>query len=109
MNKDNNKGESNGKCPLKSAGGDGGDLEKNLNQISPNVSEITVREFLDFLKTAYQVHENLEGLLLENGLNETVDWIKLKESELVKPKDVQCQTSDTKLKTVTGTIEICLF
>lgn len=101
------------KCPIKlnnvnSNNGSGvSDTENNTNQIvSPCVSEITIREFLDFLKTAYQVHDNLEGLLLENGLNETVDWIKLKENDLVKPKDVQCQTSDAKIKTVTGRIII---
>lgn len=74
--------------------------------ISPTTSEITVREFLDFLKTAYQVNDSLEGVLLENGLTETVDWIKLKESELVKPKDVCCQTSEMKIKSNTGNYNI---
>lgn len=85
------------KCPIKiNSSGD-----KSLPP-SPTASEITVKEFLDFLKTAYQVHDSLEGVLLENGLTETVDWIKLKESELVKPKDVSCQTSESKFKSCIG-------
>lgn len=60
-------------------------------------AEITVREFLDFLKTAYQVHDNLEGVLIENGMPEAVDWIRLKESELVKPRSIAIQTSDSKM------------
>lgn len=66
-------------------------------------SNITVREFLDFLKTAYQVQDSVEGVLLENGLSETVDWIKLKESDLVRPREVSCQTSDSKIKSSSGT------
>lgn len=70
-------------------------------------SEITVKEFLDFLKTAYQVQDSLEGVLLENGMPEAVDWIKLKESELVKPKNVGCQTSEAKLRSDEKKGKVC--
>ncbi|XP_018323565.1 uncharacterized protein KIAA1841 homolog [Agrilus planipennis] len=59
-------------------------------------SSITVKQFLGFLKTAYQVQENIEDILLANGMQEAVDWIKLKESELIRT-DFSCQTSQTNL------------
>ncbi|KAJ3620789.1 hypothetical protein MTP99_004710 [Tenebrio molitor] len=55
----------------------------------PSSSEITIKEFLDFLRTAYQVQDSLESMLLANGMTEAVDWLKLKENELVKPKDIE--------------------
>lgn len=61
-------------------------------------AEITIKEFLDYIKTAYQVQDSLEGVLLENGMPEAVDWIRLKESELVKPKNIACQTSATSIR-----------
>lgn len=46
-----------------------------------------------------QVTDSVEGILLADGMTEAVDWIRLKETELVKPREVACQTSDTKIKT----------
>ncbi|XP_064214655.1 SANT and BTB domain regulator of class switch recombination [Tribolium castaneum] len=59
-----------------------------------NCPEITIKEFLDFLKTAYQVQDNLENLLLANGMTEAVDWLKLKENELVKPKESETDSKE---------------
>lgn len=77
---------------------------KIIDRASVGNSNITVKEFLDFLKTAYQVQDSVEGVLLENGLSDSVDWIKLKESELVRPRDVSCQTSDSKIKSTSGNL-----
>ncbi|GLV36803.1 uncharacterized protein CBL_02362 [Carabus blaptoides fortunei] len=50
-------------------------------------SEISIKQFLDFLRTAYQVSESVEETLSSvEGTAEAVDWIKLKNTELVKPK-----------------------
>lgn len=65
----------------------------------PGQAEISMREFLDFLRTAYQVTESVEDILRAEGLNEEVDWIKLKNSELAKPKTVSRQTSASELGT----------
>ncbi|KAF5284217.1 hypothetical protein FQR65_LT00217 [Abscondita terminalis] len=65
---------------------------KSEEQTKKNASEITFKQFLDFLKTAYQVNDSVEGMLLAEGMTDIVDWIKLKESELVKPRDFACQT-----------------
>lgn len=43
-----------------------------------------------------QVHDSLENILAANGMNEAVDWLKLKENELVKAKD---SDTDTRQKT----------
>ncbi|KAF5285121.1 hypothetical protein FQA39_LY16810 [Lamprigera yunnana] len=66
----------------------------------PDGSSITICQFLDFLKTAYQVTGSIEAVLLADGMTKMVDWIKLKESELVKPRDFACQADikDTKKK-----------
>lgn len=40
--------------------------------------------------------DSLEGHLVSDGMTEVVNWIKLKESELVKPRDFGCQTMDLK-------------
>lgn len=61
-------------------------------------SEITIKEFLDFLKTAYQVQDNIEGILRSEGLTDIVDWLELKENSLVKPNEIAVQTSDPKVK-----------
>lgn len=57
-------------------------------------AEISIKEFLDFLKTAYQVSDSVEDILSAEGLVEEVDWIKLKNSEIVKPKAASCQTTN---------------
>lgn len=52
-----------------------------------SASEISIKQFLDFLRTAYQVSESVEETLSSaEGTAEAVDWIKLKNTELVKPK-----------------------
>lgn len=73
---------------------------KNKDESVPNQgSEITIKEFLDFLKTAYQVQDNIEGILKSEGLTDIVDWLELKETKLVKPpNEIAIQTSDSKLK-----------
>ncbi|XP_044764034.1 uncharacterized protein KIAA1841 homolog isoform X2 [Coccinella septempunctata] len=58
-------------------------------------SEITVKEFLEFLKTAYQVQESLEGILTASGMTQAIDWLKLKESQFIKRNETACQTSST--------------
>nr|XP_022910677.1 uncharacterized protein KIAA1841 homolog [Onthophagus taurus] len=78
------------KRPLK------GKLSLNKSPKS-ETSEITVKEFLDFLKTAYQVQENIEGILKNEGHTEIVDWLELKQNNLIKPKDIAIQTSDIKV------------
>lgn len=62
-------------------------------------AEISMKEFLDFLRTAYQVTDSVEDILSAEGLIEEVDWIKLKNSELVRPKTVSCQTTALELGT----------
>lgn len=54
---------------------------------------ISMKEFLGYLQTAYQVTDSVEEILQAEGMVEAVDWIKLKNTELVKPKTVSCQTS----------------
>lgn len=44
----------------------------------------------------------MEGLLLAEGNAEAVDWIKLKETEFVKPKGIAVQTSDCSLSNDPG-------
>lgn len=62
-------------------------------------SEITIKEFLDFLKTAYQVQDNIEGILKSEGLTDIVDWLELKENCLVKPpNEIAVQTSESNIK-----------
>lgn len=61
-------------------------------------SHITVTEFLNFLKTAYQVQGSLEGMLLEGGIGDAVTWLKSKEAEFaLKGPSAAIQTSDTLL------------
>ncbi|KAL3271538.1 hypothetical protein HHI36_022015 [Cryptolaemus montrouzieri] len=64
------------------------------NQIQ-SCSEITVKEFLEFLKTAYQVQESLEGVLMASGMTDAIDWLKLKESQFIKRNETACQTSES--------------
>lgn len=58
-------------------------------------TEISMKQFLDFLRTAYQVTDSVEDVLQAEGMVEEVDWIKLKNTEMIKPKAVSCQTSQT--------------
>lgn len=72
-------------------------MDKQANQTG---SRITVTEFLNFLKTAYQVQGSLEGMLLESGMGEAVTWLKSKEAEFaLKGTSAAVQTSDTLLQT----------
>ncbi|XP_031331603.1 uncharacterized protein KIAA1841 homolog isoform X1 [Photinus pyralis] len=64
--------------------------------ISDEGSEITMRQFLDFLKIAYQVTDSIEGVELGDRMMQFIDWVKLKESELVKPREIACQTIELK-------------
>ncbi|XP_017786703.1 PREDICTED: uncharacterized protein KIAA1841 homolog [Nicrophorus vespilloides] len=57
-------------------------------------SEITVKEFLDFLKTAYQVNDNLEGILIQEGMTDVVDWLKLKNSKFANTKPKKDVTAE---------------
>ncbi|KAK5638995.1 hypothetical protein RI129_013290 [Pyrocoelia pectoralis] len=59
-------------------------------------SEITMKQFFDFLKTAYQVTDSIETAGLGDGMLQFIDWVKLKESELLKPREIACQTIETK-------------
>lgn len=43
------------------------------------------------------MQDNLETSLLAEGLTETVDWLKLKETKLVKGCEVALQTSETNI------------
>lgn len=71
---------------------------KQENHTDP--SHITVTEFLNFLKTAYQVQGSLEGMLLEGGMGDAVTWLKSKEAEFaLKGPSAAIQTSDTLLQT----------
>lgn len=63
---------------------------------NPPPSEITVRQFLEFLRTAYQVQDTVEGTLLSQGFKEAVDWIKLKDTQLVK-REAEVQTSNIRI------------
>lgn len=59
-----------------------------------NSTEISMKEFLDFLRTAYRVADTVEDTLSAEGLMEEVDWIKLKNSQLVKPRSSSSQLSN---------------
>lgn len=73
------------------------DFGAKLKEDANKGSEITIREFLDFLKTAYQVQDNIEGILRSEGLTDIVDWLELKENSLVKPNEIAVQTSEPKI------------
>ncbi|XP_060533747.1 SANT and BTB domain regulator of class switch recombination isoform X2 [Cylas formicarius] len=72
---------------------------KALNKSKdPEYSQITISEFLNFLKMAYQVQDSVEGALVAGGMGEAVNWLRSKENELGKKNKSQCcQTSDTLL------------
>lgn len=63
-----------------------------------------MKEFLDFLRTAYQVVDTVEDTLTAEGLVEEVDWIKLKNSQIVKPKAASCQVSSADVGIIRSTI-----
>ncbi|KAK9874424.1 hypothetical protein WA026_002768 [Henosepilachna vigintioctopunctata] len=69
----------------------------NAIEIQQSCSEITIKEFLEFLKTAYQVQESLEGILMASGMTEAIDWLKLKESQFIKRSEIACQTSEKEI------------
>ncbi|CAG9815083.1 unnamed protein product [Phaedon cochleariae] len=71
---------------------------KNKSKADENVSEISIKEFLNFLKTAYQVQESVENFMISNGMTEAVNWLKLKENQLVlQQNSISSQTSNVLL------------
>ncbi|XP_018562047.1 uncharacterized protein KIAA1841 homolog [Anoplophora glabripennis] len=58
---------------------------------SPEASQISIQEFLNFLKTAYQVQDSVEGILMSGGMSEAVNWLKRKENQM-SLKSICCQT-----------------
>lgn len=66
-----------------------------LNRHKPEISsEISMKEFLDFLRTAYQVADSVEDTLASvEGTSEVVNWIKLKNTSLVQNKSITCNDS----------------
>lgn len=65
---------------------------------SKGKSHISIEEFLNFLKTAYQIQESVEGVLMSGGLTDAVNWLKKKETQnLLKENSICCQTSETVL------------
>ncbi|XP_023022944.2 SANT and BTB domain regulator of class switch recombination isoform X1 [Leptinotarsa decemlineata] len=71
---------------------------KNKKQ-EGNVSHISIKEFLNFLKTAYQVQDSVEGILISGGMSEAVNWLKRKENQMIlKKNSICCQTSDIYLQ-----------
>nr|CAI5830457.1 unnamed protein product [Callosobruchus analis] len=73
-------------------------VDKKKNELS---SHISVKEFLNYLKTAYQLqdNDNGDGILMSGGMKDAVDWLKRKENqELLRINSICCQTSDTLLQ-----------
>lgn len=62
-------------------------MESVVNKItekSKTCSEISMKQFLDFLRTAYQVTDSVEDTLAQaEGTSEVIDWIKLRNTEFV--------------------------
>lgn len=48
------------------------------------VAEISMKEFLDFLKISYQVNEAIDSSIGEDLEKATVDWQKLTSDSLIK-------------------------
>ncbi|XP_050302021.1 SANT and BTB domain regulator of class switch recombination-like isoform X2 [Anthonomus grandis grandis] len=68
-----------------------------------DLSQISISEFLSYLKTAYQVQDSVEDLLMEGGMNEAVEWLKSKEAEFSrKGKSLAVQTSNSLLQRGNG-------
>ncbi|XP_076256247.1 SANT and BTB domain regulator of class switch recombination isoform X2 [Rhynchophorus ferrugineus] len=66
-------------------------------------SQISISEFLNFLKTAYQVQESIEGILIQGGMTEAVNWLREKEAEFSKKlRSASIQTSETTLQKGAG-------
>ena len=63
-------------------------------------SEISFKEFMDFLKTAYQIQGNVDSILKSEGMSDVVNWLQVKENNLIKPKEMAVQTSDANLGSV---------
>ncbi|XP_056633880.1 SANT and BTB domain regulator of class switch recombination [Diorhabda sublineata] len=58
------------------------------------VSEISIKEFLNFLRTAYQVQDSIENILTANGMSDAIEWLKRKETlMLLNQNSVSCQTT----------------
>uniref|UniRef100_A0A6P7FTN9 Uncharacterized protein KIAA1841 isoform X1 n=1 Tax=Diabrotica virgifera virgifera TaxID=50390 RepID=A0A6P7FTN9_DIAVI len=56
-------------------------------------SEISIKEFLNFLRTAYQVQDSIESILTANGMTDAVEWLKRKETlMLLNQNSISCQT-----------------
>lgn len=73
-------------------------------------SEISIKQFLDFLRTAYQVSESVEETLSSvEGTAEAVDWIKLKNTELVKPKTASTHSITNNSGIISFIIHIIYF
>nr|CAH7742787.1 unnamed protein product [Callosobruchus chinensis] len=73
-------------------------VAKKKNEMS---SHISVKEFLNYLKTAYQLqdNDNGDGILMSGGMKDAVDWLKSKENqELLRINSICCQTSDSLLQ-----------
>lgn len=62
-------------------------MDRAVNKITENsktCSEISMKQFLDFLRTAYQVADTVEDTLAqEEGTSDVINWIKLKNTEFV--------------------------
>ncbi|XP_019874346.2 SANT and BTB domain regulator of class switch recombination isoform X2 [Aethina tumida] len=67
---------------------------KSAPKLNPDASQITIKEFLTVLTAAYQVHESVEGVLMEGGKTEALNWLRMKENG---GKNTYCQTSKTNL------------
>ncbi|KAJ8933777.1 hypothetical protein NQ314_013813 [Rhamnusium bicolor] len=75
----------------------------NKLKINSDAAQISIREFLNFLKTAYQVQDSVEGILLSGGMTEAVNWLKCKENQIaLKKNSSYSQTSDTNLSNESG-------
>ncbi|CAH1981640.1 unnamed protein product [Acanthoscelides obtectus] len=79
-----------------------GNETKALVKKKNESSHISVKEFLNYLKTAYQLQDNEsggDGILMSGGMKDAVDWLKSKENqELLRINSICCQTSDTLLQ-----------
>ncbi|CAH2016000.1 unnamed protein product [Acanthoscelides obtectus] len=61
-----------------------GNETKALVKKKNESSRISVKEFLNYLKTAYQLQDNEsggEGILMSGGMKDAVDWLKSKENQ----------------------------
>ncbi|CAH0549026.1 unnamed protein product [Brassicogethes aeneus] len=66
--------------------------KSNAPKLSENCSQITIKEFLTLLTTAYQVQDSVEGVLMEGGKIEALNWLRMKENG---GKNSYAQTSES--------------